>query len=454
MTKKNTTSRRAPIRNWAGLLYTCFSAIMIIGGTYLAVRWAQGDFRVDESEDMLARETGLLHATSTPKGAEVYIDGKLTSVTDNTIYLSPGSYAVTISKDGYSTWHKNINIQRGLVAQTNATLFPSSPSITSVTYTGVQNPLASPDGSKIVFYTNAASAKSKNGLYVLDVTNLARSPQQICDDDPDYNLSAATIVWSSDSNEILVVTASKTFLLNSSRFVNLQSTPDVSLQLTTTLTSWEEDLALREQQFAEKIPLAALDTIREHSKNMYLSPDKTRLLYTATGEASIPDGLIPYLPATNSQPEQRRLTTGQLYIYDSYEDRNYPLGEAVATSSAKMLLTTPVPATNVPFTANKSVIHSSLQTTDLDQTLTNFTNYYGSPLTREWTWLPDSTHLIRTHDNQIELISFDGTNLITIYSGPFAEGFLLPSPDNNSVLILTSFNPDGPKNIYAIELNK
>ena len=468
-TKKTTTSKKVPpviitdgssadkkprLRNWSGLIYTLFSALVIIGGTYLAIRWAQGDFRLDQNADLIARETGLLHATSTPKGAQVYIDGKLTSVTDNTIYLAPGEYDVVINKDGYSSWNKRIRIEKALVSQTNATLYPYSPSITSITYTGVSLPLVSPDGSKILFYTDTASAKNKNGLYVLDVSNTTRSPHQICDNDPDYNLEQAQYLWSPDSNEVLVVTDHKTFLLNTSNFVNLQAAPDVSLQLSTTLASWEEDLALREQQFAEKIPLAALDTIRENSRNMFLSPDKTKILYTATGEASIPDNLITALPAPNSQPQVRQLEPGKMYIYDSYEDRNYLLGDAIATDSAKMLLTTPVPLSSTPFGSTQPIIHHSLRSDDLDQTLTNFQNYYGDHLTRLWNWMPDSTHLLAVIDQQIVLITYDGTNPTVIYSGPFQDDFALPATDNNSILILTTFNPDSPANFYAIELNK
>ena len=48
-----------PIKNWGGLIYTLISAVIIISGTYFAIRWAQGDFRVDESSSLLARETAL-----------------------------------------------------------------------------------------------------------------------------------------------------------------------------------------------------------------------------------------------------------------------------------------------------------------------------------------------------------------------------------------------------------
>ena len=40
------------IRNWAGIIYTITSAIIIICGTYIAIRWANGDFRLDRSADV------------------------------------------------------------------------------------------------------------------------------------------------------------------------------------------------------------------------------------------------------------------------------------------------------------------------------------------------------------------------------------------------------------------
>ena len=445
-----------PIKNWGGLIYTLISAVIIISGTYFAIRWAQGDFRIDESSSLLARETGLLHATSNPKGAEVYIDGKLASVTDNTIYLSPGEYDVKISKDGYSSWHKHIIIEKSLVAQTGATLYPYSPNITSITYTGVKNPLASPDGSKILFYTDAASVRTKNGLYVLDTTNLSHSPQQICDDDPDYDLENARFVWSPDSNEILIVTPVKTLLLNTSRFVNLQASPDVSFQLAATLPAWESDIVAREQQFANKIPPQALKIIQNNAKNLFLSPDQTKLLYTATASATIPEGLIAALPAPNSQPEVRDIEANKLYIYDSYEDRNYLISNVEATSSAKYLLTVPEPLSTSHRLAQNTItpVLRHLQTDDLEQTMQNFTDYYGSATTRDWIWMPDSTHLVAIGDGQINIITYDGTNQTAIYSGPFVDHFLLPAANNSSILTLANFNPGTPDNIYAIELTK
>lgn len=460
LSKKNSSvvPSTPPIRNWPGILYTVFSAIIITVGTYIAIRWANGDFHLDRSADLMATETGLLHATSIPKGAEVYIDGKLTSVTDNTIYLAPGNYEVEIRMDGYSSWKKNILIEKSLVSQTNANLFPYSPSLSSLTFTGVDLPLASPDGRKILFYLENSWAKNKNGLYVLDLASGSKNPQQISDNDETYELKKAQYAWSPDSNDILVITHERTFLLPSNRFSNLQSSPDISLQLKTIFTSWEENLAIREKLFAEKkIHPQILQTILQNSTNAFLSPDNTKIFYTATAEATIPTGLMPVLPATNSQPEERRLSANNLYVYDGYEDKNYLIGETVASSSAKTLLTQPwqqtTTGTGLP-TTTKAQLITSLQGKNPSITLNNFNHYYGTVDNRTWQWLPNSTHMVGIVEQNIVIMNYDGSNPTVIYSGPFAADFVQPNYDSNSVLILTTFNPDSPPNLYAIELKR
>src|SRR3989344_3001620 len=56
--------------------------------------------------------TGLIVATSLPTGAQVYLDGRLTSATNTNIaYLEPRTYKIRIEKDGYTTWEKDVDIK-------------------------------------------------------------------------------------------------------------------------------------------------------------------------------------------------------------------------------------------------------------------------------------------------------------------------------------------------------
>ncbi len=50
-------------------------------------------------------------------------------------------------------------------------------------------------------------------------------------------------------------------------------------------------------------------------------------------------------------------------------------------------------------------------------------------------------------------MEYDGQNRTTLYSGPFVNRFLYPWPDGSRLLIQTSFSPETPANLYAIELD-
>ena len=146
-------------------LYTLFSAIFVILGSIIAIRFAQG-YRLS-IQKRAVQGTGLLVSNSFPNGAQVFVSGKLVTATDDNIYLEPGQYEIEIIKDGYSSWRKQLNIESELVTQTNAQLFRLVPGLTPLTFTGVTYISPSPDGEKILFQTSSASARLKNGLYVL-----------------------------------------------------------------------------------------------------------------------------------------------------------------------------------------------------------------------------------------------------------------------------------------------
>jgi hypothetical protein len=95
--------------------------------------------------------TGLLVAKSIPDGAQVYIDGKLKTATDNTINLAPGEYDVEISKEGYFPWRKRIKIQTEAVTNEEALLIPTAPKLESITDLGASRPTIDPTLTKIAF---------------------------------------------------------------------------------------------------------------------------------------------------------------------------------------------------------------------------------------------------------------------------------------------------------------
>lgn len=438
------------------VLYTALSALVMLIGTIVAIEYAKGNFRVTESG--FRQGTGLLAANSFPPGAEVYIDGKLTTATDDTLYVDPGTYTVEILRDGYTPWKKAITIEKELVTQTNAKLFPVSPSLTALTFTGIQNISPSPDGQKILFYTASASAQTKNGLYILELNekplNFQRGARQISQDGPEFNLSTAEFIWSPDSSQVLLTTAQKEVLLETGELNDLQTLPDISLTKRQLLSDWEEEMYLREREFLSKFPVEIIAVATESAKNVYISPDKKRLLYTATKSVSIPENLVPPLPIINSLPQERTLTPEAIYVYDREEDTNYKVGTAksVVDDQFKSLLAVDLYSSQPTLGASESAF-TTLQASTSAQTTRNFNRYHTSLYADTFQWYPDSKHLLYAQDNTINVMSYDGSNPTVLYAGPFTENFFYPWPDGSRLLIQTVFALSAPVNLYAIELD-
>jgi hypothetical protein len=439
-----------------------FTVAVIIGGTYLAVQFGKGYRPTTHG----LSGTGLLAANSFPPGAQVYLNGRLATATDDTLSLSPGDYTVTIKKDGYLSWEKNLTLQKELVSQTNATLFRAVASLTPLTLNGATNITPSPDGQKIAYVVATASATAKNGLYLLDISNntlsLQRDPRQITKLPANFNLTTATLLWSPNSQEILVHTQSAStesnYLLNINGMSDFDSLPDVTPRLSIILSEWEEEIALRETKQFTLLPPDMQLIATQSASNVYFSPNEERLLYTATAAAVIPPNLLPKPVSPNTQPEDRNLQPNHLYVYDLTEDKNYHLGEFVTSSITKNLL---LQSNYLPTTATLSAIpvpitdYNRLQVADdFNATAQNFRVHYSSINVDGFQWYPNSTHLLITYPDRVDVVEADATNWVTLYSGPFDNQFAYPWPDGSKLIILTNLNPatSNSPNLYTVDI--
>jgi hypothetical protein len=74
-----------------------------------------GDTALDVPPITLRRPSGTLMLMTNPPGASVRIDGRLTNeVTPAQITLAPGSYLVTVEKDGHSRTQR-VDMQESLI---------------------------------------------------------------------------------------------------------------------------------------------------------------------------------------------------------------------------------------------------------------------------------------------------------------------------------------------------
>jgi hypothetical protein len=451
------------------------------GGTYLMIRYAQG-YRPTMTGTI--KGTGLLSANSFPSAAEVYVNSRFTTATDNTLNLDPGEYQIDIKKDGFHTWSKKVKVTAELVTETNAQLFPTSPTLEPLTYTGALNSIPSPDGGKLAFTVASASAVAKNGLYVQDLSDspisLNRSARQIARTEAGYDYTTASYTWSPNGSQLLVSFKSGAhILLDTSRFNDLATLKDVTVTLPQTLSEWELELAREERVQMLKLPDFLQNVATTSATNLYFSPDSKRLLYQATATFTLPSDLIPPLPSSSTQVETRTTKVGSWYVYDLKEDKNFLISDGILPSPApsasplKLLKTKPASLTPAPspFVPTKFTLVDNLQDplpTELISSPSAFhklqTNYspsqsitllnaqYSPIFVTNVQWYPDSSHLILTTDNSIDIMEYDSTNRVTVYGGPMDKSIVYPWPDGSKVITRIQFSPDTIPDLYTIKL--
>ncbi len=355
--------------------------------------------------------TGLLVATSDPDGASVFIDGHLTTATDNTINLSPGKYKVRIFKEGYFPWEKEITVQKEVVAKAQALLFPTAPKLENITSSGVENPVVDPSLTRLAYRVASQSAR-KNGIYVLDMTQkpiltLQSAASQITDDTADL-FSKADFVWSPDGKELLTTisrdNSDQTIYLLSAGGFN-QDPKDVTATIASLKEAQQQEKNEKEKARLSGLKPALQKQINDNFNIVSWSPDETKILYQASSSATLPIIISPRLIGADSTAEQRDIKKDAVYVYDIKEDKNFKALDSLANSP--------------------------------------------SPLT----WFPDSRHLVYVHDKKIEVMEYDGTNATTIYAGPFLDNYVFPWPNGSKVVVLTNLgNPAISPNLYTVSL--
>lgn len=380
--------------------------------------------------------TGLLTTTSDPIGAVVFINGKRRTATNTNFTVSPGWYTIAIAKEGYQTWEKRIRVQGEIVARADAMLFPSNPSLSAITNTGVLNPLLSPDGTKLV-YTVPATASAQGsailnraGIWVLDLADkpisVNRDVRQILAHEV-LDTANATLLWSPNSKELLIelpdtyTKQNQYYLLDADK---LNELPKVVFDVETTLANWKEVEQTKKHE--QLIPLKTdLQTVAGASMNIIsFSPDETKILYEATASASVPPIIKPSLIGTNPTEEIRTIKPGTFYVYDIKEDRNYAIG---------------------------SISQFQNQSQGIENGATSILAVSTPPLLQ---WLPTSRHLIFIEKDKIEVMEYDNTNRKTLYAGPFWDSFVRPWTNASKLLILTNLNPTAGEapNLYTVNI--
>ncbi len=377
--------------NQKSLLIILSVALIVVSSTFLISIFARG-YRLDTSSGLKLKVTGLLSVSSKPKLASVYVNNLLTTVTDDTVNLAPGSYHLKITKDNNNSWEKNIQIKPELVNQVEAHLFLSSTELVPLTEHQIINPAASPDGQKIVYAVASSSATGKKeGLYLMELTELPllmslNSERQLFPDTTFLAWSNFSFEFSPDSKQVLATSNQKTlsYLFSLDQNQNINSLSDISSRLPQIKKEWQKDREKNIKNKLAKVPLEFQPFIATSSAILSLNTNENKLLYQAAKNIELPNLFPSPPPAQSTQIQHRTLTKDSYYVYDLKEDTNFLIG------------------------------NSSLS---------------------QISWIPYSSNLFFIKDNQIRICDYDATNYQTIYSDSISPKILLPTPDGYRLII-------------------
>lgn len=405
------------MRKIRSLLFLLTLVIVVTIGTFVFY-YARG-YRFD-TEKFKFIPNGLLVTKSSPDGAQVFINGELKTATNANVFLPPGTYDVSIRKEGYIPWNKRLIVEKEIVTEANADLFRAVPSLSAVTFSSSLNPVPSSDFTKIAYVVpydaqNSNTQDDKAGLWVLETVNLplgfARDPRRVTDG----NLSNASWEWSPDGREIMLTTDLGVFLLDAGRFapqnqrINIASTKEIIIQ------KWEEERKTKFTAQIRRFPDELIEVLERRSDTVLFSPDEKKILYTASSSATLNDNIIKSLPGASTQRQERYIKPNHTYVYDIKEDRNFLIDD------------------NAENLAIGNEVHDS-------------TN-------RRLTWFPTSSHLILAEEEKVTIMDYDGTNRQEVYTGSYIAPHAFPTVSDERLLLLTNLGADsGSPNLYSLTL--
>jgi hypothetical protein len=422
-------------------------------GTTLAVLYGRGYRFVFREGEPKVSKTGILHVTSSPEGAQVYIDGHSTTATDSSVNLAPKKYTIRVSKDGYNDWQKDVDIEAEVVTNVNALLFPKAPTLQSISTFGIEEALIDPTGTKIAFKIANQSVK-RNGIYIFDMTQRplpilqGQSSSTQLADDTLAKFSEAKLSFSPDGKELLASISaalatpnspteapeivppdaeapapdanaglSTYYLLKTDGFND--NPQDITATSINVLELWQQQRHEKENARLKTLKPKVLDFTKKHFRILSWSPTEKKILYQATESATMPVFLSPRRIGNNLRYERRDLERGAIYVYNITEDINTRIVEPM-----------------------EEICPHAETACEPESTIAN-----------PFSWFPDSGHLIYLKDKRIHIVEDDGANMTTIYAGPFLGNYVFPWPDGSRIVILTNLgNPSVSPTLYTIGL--
>lgn len=413
------------------ILLSIFGVLLVA-----VVSYARG-YRFNFQEGTVS-STGIISVNSTPRGAKVYINGKLNGATDTNITLPFGKYEVEVKKEGYTSWKKNVTLQGEIVMSLNAVLFSKNPSLTPLTNLGVIRAHSVGNTNKVILVSKAGSQET-DGIYLFESSGnpvsifpplkLLVSGSLIPDG---LDMAQATFIYGPRYRQAILnipLAGDTKEEASSSYLISLDEENPELFDITTSVTEitnkWHEERNHEMAKIIETLPKAFQPIATESFQIISLSPDEKKLMYVAKTAATLPPIITPPLIGANQSKETRTLEKGRVYVYDKKEDKNFIIPVNLELTFSNKSVPTQVPTRAASASTSIATPLSNL----LDEQV-------ESKVLEHIAWYPTSDYIVVKEQKSITVMQYDGTNKETVYAGPFDGTFFGVSPDWNLMVVI------------------
>lgn len=256
---------------------TFVSFILVV---IVVIAAAQG-FRFDSINKQIYG-TGIIVVETNPQGATVTLNGANKGNTNATMSnLVPGSYQVSVTKDGYATWKSSVDVKQGKVVNLLPLLVPINPSLSPITSTPAAKPVLSPDGQKLAYVVPTGTSA---GVWVMDLSsqpfNLSRKPSQVIADTAVLQYSTSKLSWAPNNRELLATLDNG---LSASNYLlavdGSHPAQDVTGSLTVLQNGWQTDISQSLDELVSDLPQEDKKLALDHASNLQWSPTNLKFLY-------------------------------------------------------------------------------------------------------------------------------------------------------------------------------
>lgn len=395
------------------------------------------------------QQGGLVQFASRPTDASVTIgNAKLGDLTPSKITINPGDYAVTMNRQGYQEWSKNVTVRPGEVLWLNYTqLVPNDVQTDTLTrFTALSSVKSSPNGDRFAMVTDPTQPV----LTFLDVTGSEPRRSELAipasllpeGKSPSFAISE----WANDSDRLLVT---MTYDSTVERLLVDRRDGDKTVSLTKT---YEADIAeaVFDPRSSERVitrssggEVRIIDTadkslsgvVANTVTSMSVYGNDALLLVQSTDDGSQTVGYLSLgsdkvrVLKRIASAEKTRMTLAK-YFSEPYvavstgsQLEIFKLKSLPSSNSSDPISMSTVLSSTLPAAVDYLSIRAGgrfvmaqyaggVQTYDLELDKQNLTAF-EAPVSGELRWL-DRYHFYVTNGTSLDVMEFDGANAHTI----------------------------------------